>query len=519
MIPARQFDVAVIGGGATGTGLVRDLAMRGMRCLLIEQGDLCHGTSGRFHGLLHSGGRYVVTDPGAADECIRENRVLRRIAPHCVEDTGGLFCWLRGDEEDYPGRFLAGCAAAGIETEEVDAAAERRREPLLTDALARAFRVPDAAVNSFELAASNARAARGMGAAIHPYHRLLGVHVEAGRVTGIEVEDVFAGERQRVEVDLIANATGAWAGGVARLAGVELDVTPGWGVMVVMNQRLCRQVVNRCRPPGDGDIVVPVGTVCIAGTTDRTVDVLEDYEIGRDEVLEVLRPSAELIPAVRTERVLRVFAGARPLYDPARDRSESRTLTRTHTVLDHAQDGVEGFVSIVGGKLTTYRLMAEETADVLCAKRGVRAPCRTAEEPLPEPEPPRRWQLGVRLEANEEEREGADADLVCECELVSRTTCERFLGERPDADLEDMLRGLRLGMGPCQGGFCSLRAAALLRTARDAQGAAALGPLSEFLEERFRGSRPILWGDAARQSRLNEIIYREVFALDHAPTA
>jgi glycerol-3-phosphate dehydrogenase len=156
---------------------------------------------------------------------------------------------------------------------------------------------------------------------------------------------------------------------------------------------------------------------------------------------------------------------------------------------------------------------------VLCAKRGVLAPCRTAEEPLPEPEPPRRWQLGVRLAANEEEGEGADADLVCECELVSRTTCERFLGERPDADLEDMLRGLRLGMGPCQGGFCSLRAAALLRTARDAQGGAALAPLSEFLEERFRGSRPILWGDAARQARLNEIIYREVFALDHAPTA
>jgi glycerol-3-phosphate dehydrogenase len=511
-----SFDVAIVGGGATGTGLVRDLAMRGLRCLLIEQGDLCHGTSGRFHGLLHSGARYVVNDFLAAEECRAENAVLRRIAPSCVEDTGGLFCWLRDDPEDYPPAFLDGCRRAGIPVEEVPATHVKKREPLLASDLARAFRVPDAVVNPFELADANADAAERLGSVVRRYTRLVGIAVEGGRVTGIETEDVRTGARQRVEVGMVVSAAGAWAGRVAALAGVDLQMSPGWGVMVVMNERLCQAVVNRCRMPGDGDIVVPIGTVCIAGTSDRTLDELDDYEIQRDEVVEIMRASAEMIPSLIGQRVLRVFAGARPLYDPSQDPSASRQLSRAHTVLDHAGAGVEGLVSIVGGKLTTYRLMAEQTADVVCAKLGVEEPCRTAEEPLPEPDPARAWHLGGRLEANEEERQGKDADLVCECELITRGTCERFLAERPDAGLEDMLRALRVGMGPCQGAFCSLRAAAVLgHVTGDAQGA--MKSLTEFLEERLKGNRPILWGDQARQFRFNEVVYREVFALDHAP--
>jgi len=510
----RSYDAVVVGGGATGTGLVRDLAMRGLRCLLVEQGDLCHGTTGRFHGLLHSGARYVVRDPLSARECMVENRVLRRIAAACVEDTGGLFCWLDGDPEDYPEQFLAGCQRAGIPVEEVPVS--QSREPLLGPRLRRAFAVPDATIQPFDLAAANVRSAEAYGAVVHRYRRLVGVATRAGRVCEVEVEDVRSGERERIETSLLVSAAGAWASQVAALVGVELRVTPGWGIMLVLSQRLCRAVVNRCRPPSDGDIVVPVGTVCIAGTTSRTEDTLDRYEISRQEVDLVLEAAAEMIPAVREARVLRVYAGARPLYDPGADRAASRALTRAHTVVDHAPDGVEGFVSVVGGKLTTYRLMAEDAADLACRKLGVDAPCRTAEEPLPGSEPGRHYWLGARLEANERDREGADADLVCECELVTREGLEEFLASSPDADLEDLLRALRLGMGPCQGAFCSLRAAGLLQRLRPRAGLEALVPLVAFLEERAKGNRPVLWDDQARQHRLNEIIYREVLALDHA---
>ena len=125
--------------------------------------------------------------------------------------------------------------------------------------------------------------------------------------------------------------------------------------------------------------------------------------------------AAELVPAAATRRALRVFAGARPLYDPGHGHGESRAMSRSHTVLDHADAGVENFVSIVGGKLTTYRLMAEHAADAVCRKLGVETACRTAGEPLPEARGGRRhYSLGDRLTAREGPAGGADADLVCE---------------------------------------------------------------------------------------------------------
>jgi glycerol-3-phosphate dehydrogenase len=513
---AATCDVLVVGGGATGTGLARDLAMRGLRVVLVEQGDLAHGTTGRYHGLLHSGARYVVRDPESARDCGRENQILRGIARWCVEDTGGVFCWLDGDPEDYPDRFVAGCREAAIEVREISAAEALRREPLLTPELRRAFWVPDATVQSFELVVGNATSAEECGAVIRRYTRLAAVSVSNGRVTDVELEEARTGERSRVEVGCIASAAGYWAGRVAALAGVSIQMAPGWGTMVIMNQRLSRWVVNRCRLPGDGDIVVPVGLVSILGTTDTTLDT-DDYEITPEEVRRIISESAAMVPAAATQRVLRVYAGARPIYAPHGDQSASRELSRSHTVLDHADQGVENFVSIVGGKLTTYRLMAEETADAVCRKLAVTEPCRTATEPITATGDRSFYSPGQRLTALEDAG-GADAHLVCECELVTREMAEEFIGSFPGKPrIDDMLRALRLGVGPSQGGFCSLRAAGLLERLRPVGSEGALQPLRDFLDERMKGTRPIMWADQVRQFQLNEIMYRDVFNLDNAP--
>ena len=106
-----QADVLVIGGGATGAGVAWDAALRGFDVVLVDRGDLAEGTSGRFHGLLHSGGRYVVKDPVAAEECVAENAILRRVIPDCIEDTGGLFVTTPDDDPAYGDRFLEGCRA------------------------------------------------------------------------------------------------------------------------------------------------------------------------------------------------------------------------------------------------------------------------------------------------------------------------------------------------------------------------------------------------------------------------
>ena len=125
-------DVLVVGGGATGGGVVRDVAMRGFSTILVERVDLGQGTTGRFHGLLHSGNRYVVSDPRSATECAKEVEVLQRIAADAIETTGGMFVTPPLDDPACADEFLAACQTTGVTVEEIPVAKAPRCEPRLT---------------------------------------------------------------------------------------------------------------------------------------------------------------------------------------------------------------------------------------------------------------------------------------------------------------------------------------------------------------------------------------------------
>src|ERR1700724_2031255 len=144
---ALSTHVVVIGGGATGAGVAWDAALRGFDVVLVDRHDLAQGTSGRFHGLLHSGGRYAVKDPRAAEECIAENRILRRVAADCIEDTGGLFVTTPWDDPRYAHRVAPAGGQTGIDCEEIEVTQALRQEPRLNREIVRAFRVPDASID------------------------------------------------------------------------------------------------------------------------------------------------------------------------------------------------------------------------------------------------------------------------------------------------------------------------------------------------------------------------------------
>src|SRR5664280_1701680 len=131
-------DVVVIGGGSTGVGVVRDVAMRGYKAVLVDRVDLAQGTSGRFHGLLHSGGRYVVSDPNSARECAEENVIITRIQAGAVETTGGLFVTCPDDDPGFGDKFLEGAAANGVRATEITIAEALAREPRLNPGIKRA---------------------------------------------------------------------------------------------------------------------------------------------------------------------------------------------------------------------------------------------------------------------------------------------------------------------------------------------------------------------------------------------
>ena len=197
-----ETQVLVVGGGATGVGVARDAALRGLGVVLVERRDLAEGTTGRFHGLLHSGGRYAVKDPHSARECIDENRILRRIASHCIEDTGGLFVCTPADDAEFGDRFRTGCTDAGIPVEEIDAAEALRREPRLNPGIQRAFAVPDGALDTWRLVGACAEDVVRHGGTVLRYHDVVAVIVEADRVCGARVRNMRTGEETEVRAQM-----------------------------------------------------------------------------------------------------------------------------------------------------------------------------------------------------------------------------------------------------------------------------------------------------------------------------
>ena len=513
-------DVLVIGGGATGAGAAWDAALRGFDVVLVDRGDLAEGTSGRFHGLVHSGGRYAVKDPKAAEECIGENRILRRIAADCIEDTGGFFVTTPWDDPEYADRFKAGCAATDVDCEEIDPAVALKQEPRLNPDVSRVFRVPDANIDVWKTVWAMARGAQERGARVLPYHAAVAIHRDGERVTGARLRRARTGEEIDVEARVTVNASGAWAGRVAELAGIEgVRILPGRGIMIAMNHRLVNTCVNRCQLPTDGDIIVPIRTVCVIGTTDEHTDDPDDHTVDQSEVDRMLDDGEKLVPGFRQARALRVWTGVRPLFEDAKASDTStRDVTRAHALLDHQErDGVTGFVTITGGKLTTFRLMAEDTMDAVCRQLGEQRPCLTRTEPLPGSEKQEHYRLGERLERKEQHL--TDAQLICECEMVTRGKLEDAIRRRATTNLDDIRRLLRLGMGPCQGGFCIYRATGILHGLDGLTADQADASLEHFLQERWKGVWPILYGDQLRQARLDDWIFQGVLGVGHSPSS
>jgi glycerol-3-phosphate dehydrogenase len=510
-----ETEVLVVGGGSTGAGVVRDAAMRDFSAILVERGDLATGTTGRFHGLLHSGGRYAVKDPVAAVECVAENAILRRTAADCIEDTGGLFVTTKWDDPAFGDAFERGCGETGVPVEEIPVEEALRLEPRLDPTISRAFTVPDASLDPWKLVSACARSARAHGAEVLPYHRVVALERTNDRVVGALVENELTGEELRIQAEVVVNAAGAWAGQIAELAGCKVTVVPGKGIMIAMNHRLVNTVVNRCKPPADGDIIVPIRTVSVIGTTDTRVADPDELEVTQQEIDEMLDEGEKLVPGFREARALRVWAGARPLFS-AEDVTDTRDVSRTHTLIDHAErDGVRGFVTITGGKATTFRLMAEAAVDAVCTQLGVDRPCRTYEEPLPGSEEGQFYWLGARVHAREPVPRSAQ--IICECELITRERLEAAMVRRHTTNLDDIRRVLRLGMGPCQGGFCIYRATGILHGLARLDAPAANASLLDFLKERWKGVQPVLHGDQLRQASLDDWIFQGLLAVQHLP--
>ncbi|MCK3658099.1 sn-glycerol-3-phosphate dehydrogenase subunit A [Pasteurellaceae bacterium Pebbles2] len=530
-------DVIIIGGGATGAGTARDCALRGLKCVLLERRDIATGATGRNHGLLHSGARYAVNDRESAEECIKENAILRNIARHCVDETEGLFITLPEDDMAYQKAFIEACTSAGIEAVPIEPDLARHLEPSVNPDLVGAVVVPDGSIDPFRLTAANMIDATEHGAQVFTYCEVKNLIREGGRVIGVNVFDHKNQVERQFFAPVVVNAGGIWGQGIAEYADLKIRMFPAKGALLVMGHRINQLVINRCRKPADADILVPGDSICVIGTTSSRIpyDQIDNMEVTAEEVDILFREGEKLAPSLRHTRVLRAYAGVRPLVATDDDPS-GRNVSRGIVLLDHAErDGLDGFVTITGGKLMTYRLMAEWATDLVCKKLNVDKKCETAHRTLPGSEESREetnkkitsipkvisssavYRHGTRA-VPMLDSERLDRSLVCECEAVTAGEVRYAVENLNVNNLVDLRRRTRVGMGTCQAELCACRAAGLMARFEVATPRQSTTQLNAFMEERWRGIQPITWGEAMREAEFSSWIYQSLLGLNDVET-
>lgn len=373
--------VLIIGAGFTGVATAYDLAMRGLDVTVLERGEIASGTSGRTHGLLHSGGRYCVNDHESAVECIEENTILRKIASQCIEPNGGYFIGLNESDVEYSKKFIKGAEECGIPTREIKVSDLLRMEPEINPGTIAAYSVPDGTFDPLRLAFAFAASAQKYGAKFLPYHEVEELITDnSKRVTGIRAWHRTGKSRISLNADMVINASGAWAGKIASMANINVPVKPTPGIMVAVEKRLSHTTINRLNIPDDGDIVLPQRRMVVIGTTSFEIEDVDYIPIDEEQISLMIDRGSELLPAIRTTPYRGIYMSSRPLISAG---MEARSLARTFKCYDHEEfDHVSGFISIIGGKATTCRVMAEKTSDLVCRKFGISEECKTKDLPL-----------------------------------------------------------------------------------------------------------------------------------------
>jgi glycerol-3-phosphate dehydrogenase len=371
-----SFHAVIIGGGGTGAAVAHDLTLRGYKVTLVERGEVTSGTTGRHHGLLHSGARYAVKDKESAVECIEENMILRRVAPGSFELNDGLFIALTEEEAAYSHEFIEACHECGIPALRLSAKEVLEREPNVNPKVIMGVQVPDATMDAMRMPLRFFATAKHAGATIKTYTEVVDFIKRGNAVSAIRVRDHTTNKEYEIGGDIFISAAGAWSGRVGAMVGVEVPIRPSPGVMLAVRGRLCNMVVNRLHASGDGDIIVPQRALSVIGTSSWVVEDPDNLGLPQDHIDMMVKYGSELVPGVRTAPFRAAWSAARPLIGP-RGADTGRELSRTFKCFDHADEGVEGFVTITGGKATTLRGMAETTANVVCKKMGYEVPCGT----------------------------------------------------------------------------------------------------------------------------------------------
>jgi glycerol-3-phosphate dehydrogenase len=389
----EKFDVIVIGGGVIGTGVARDAALRGLKTLLLEKDDFGYGTTSRSTRLIHGGLRYLSHfDFKLVRQDLREREVLLKIAPHLVKPLPFLLP-LTGLTQ----HFIMGTGMKLYDMLSYDKSVPTYKhfsrqqtleiEPQLKlKDLRGAYKFYDCQVAFPErLSLENAISAFDNGAAIINHAEVTGISSSGRTVQGVRVKDRFLPVVVDVSGRIVVNVTGHWTNGILQMAAAhpKNEIRTTKGVHLVTPKLSNNAIVLFSHSDGRLIFVIPWHGYSLIGTTDT--EYSGDKEIISAEVADVsylVNEVQHAFPELSNEDVYYTFAGLRSLVSSGGKKVSN--ISRSHKLVDHeTEEGLKGIVSILGGKMTGYRSIAEEAVDLICRKLDVNVPCSTAEKALP----------------------------------------------------------------------------------------------------------------------------------------
>ncbi|HET7419084.1 MAG TPA: glycerol-3-phosphate dehydrogenase/oxidase [Candidatus Dormibacteraeota bacterium] len=515
MAAPSAFDVVVIGGGITGAGVARDLSLRGLSVLLLEKGDWGAGTSGSSSWMIHGGLRYLEFDWDTTRLSNQDSGHIVSIARNFVTRIVFIVPVLQGDRNNI---------------EEVETALEvydryqplkhshsHRRltpeealaiEPGLTPDLVGAMTLEEWGVDPHRLVFANVQDAVAHGARALNHTRVTELIRDAGKVIGVRYRTAD-GATTEARARAVVNATGPWSPEVGAMAGVKIELRPAKGIHIVYPHRISNFSISTESVDGRDLLMVAHAGFTLLGTTDDDFyGDLDSVDVVEDEVDYLLQGFERVFPSIRDYRPVRTTAGVRPTLFKWRKYEDE--LSRRYEVVDHAAQGADGFVSIVGGKLSMYRLMAEETSDAVCRKLAHQAECTTARTPLPgnEAEPAPVAELAsrcgvpalavVKLQSRHGSNaekvldEGGTSRILCRCEPVTEGELVFAARHEQVRSLADAFRRVGVAAGPCAGAACILRAAEVVGHELGWSASQRFDAAREFVRGAWLGRAPVL---------------------------
>lgn len=536
-------DVIVIGGGVNGTGVARDLSLRGLKVALFERNDIAFGASGNSSGMIHGGPRYLTNNPDVTYSSCLDSGHIQRIAPHLlfripflmpVFAGGGVASRLALTAYDaffsLYDRYQPlkrGKPHVRLRGDEVAAL-----EPGLTGHMTGGISFDEWGIDGARLCIANAVDASERGARVFVHTTVTEItRREDGSVSGVAYRERVTQRTGRLSARVVVNATGAWAPITAALSGLPNEaarIRPGKGVHVFLDRRLTNYAILTSAVDGRQVFLLPWQNMSVLGTTDDDYyGDLDEVLATEDEVRYLFQAVASVFPSIRQARAIGTWGGVRPTlwgYGMNED-----ALSREHEVVCHAAHGADGLYSMIGGKLASYRLFAEELSDVVAKRLGVNVACRTHLTPLPGGEQsvdPMRLVLDGGMEAvtatRLEYRHGSrslrvlermrqapeEAAVVCPCEPVTEAEIRYVVLHELATNVEDVSRRTRLGLGACGGMRCAARCGRIVADTTGASPDDGRRMALDFLEKAAKRRVSALGSEQASQEALGLAVLR-----------